>query len=158
MRNLEYEIQNLRQEVDGLKYQVSVLKQKIDELRRREEFQEKTKMNENKEARARVTLKLIQKVKQKFPETKGMTATGLVDWALRYLLKLKQAKYMEAQFCLFDFIAVDVTSCFLNQISTVSVSYVSAKVEFLRLSIGFTEKSVHIAHIAVIDYGFPQLM
>ena len=56
----------------------------------------KTKMNENKEARARVASELIQKVKQKFPETEGMTATGLVDWALRYLLKLKQAKYMEA--------------------------------------------------------------
>ena len=53
-------------------------------------------MSENKEARARVETVLIQKVKRKFPETEGMTATGLVDWALRYLLKLKQAKYMEA--------------------------------------------------------------
>ena len=43
-----------------------------------------------------VDVKLLQKIKRKFPETEGMTATGLVDWALRYLLKLKQAKYMEA--------------------------------------------------------------
>lgn len=53
-------------------------------------------MTENKEARARVETDLIQKVKRKFPETEGMSATGLVDWALRYLLKLEQVYLKEA--------------------------------------------------------------
>jgi len=49
-----------------------------------------------KETRVYVSEKLLKEVKQEFVETKGMTFTGVVDWALRYLLKLKQAKYMEA--------------------------------------------------------------
>ena len=32
---------------------------------------------------------LIDEVKKSFKEAKGMTYTGLVDWALRYLLKQK---------------------------------------------------------------------
>ena len=47
-----------------------------------------------KEVRAYVNQELITNIKKKFPETKGMTGTGLVDWALRYLLKLQQAEYM----------------------------------------------------------------
>lgn len=47
-----------------------------------------------KEVRAYVNEELVARIKKKFPETKGMTATGLVDWALRYLLKLQAAEYM----------------------------------------------------------------
>jgi hypothetical protein len=32
---------------------------------------------------------LIQQIKEKYPETKGMTATGVIDWALRKLLEVK---------------------------------------------------------------------
>jgi len=33
---------------------------------------------------------LLDEVKKDYPEAKGMTYTGLVDWALRYLLKPKE--------------------------------------------------------------------
>jgi hypothetical protein len=34
---------------------------------------------------------LLTKVKEKYPETGGMTFTGIVDWALRKLLQAKEA-------------------------------------------------------------------
>ena len=37
-----------------------------------------------------VEQQLMDEVKQNFKEAKGMTYTGLIDWALRYLLKQKE--------------------------------------------------------------------
>jgi len=37
---------------------------------------------------------LVEQVKKKFSEVKGLSATGVVDWALRYLLKLNDV-YMK---------------------------------------------------------------
>jgi hypothetical protein len=34
---------------------------------------------------------LLNQVKEKYPETGGMTFTGIVDWALRKLLQAKEA-------------------------------------------------------------------
>jgi len=48
------------------------------------------------ETRVYVSKRLLNELKEKFAETEGMTFTGVVDWALRYLLKLKQLKYLEA--------------------------------------------------------------
>ena len=42
----------------------------------------------------RVDAELIYDLKEQFTEAKGMTATGLVDWALRYLSKLERTRYM----------------------------------------------------------------
>lgn len=47
-------------------------------------------MTEKKELRPYVDSELIQQIKERFSETKGMTATGVVDWALRYLMKLEE--------------------------------------------------------------------
>jgi hypothetical protein len=45
--------------------------------------------------RAYVDTELVKKVEQKFPETRGFnSASQLVDWAFRYLLKL-EAVYMD---------------------------------------------------------------
>ena len=48
----------------------------------------------SKSIRAYVDERLLDTVKQKFSEVKGLSATGVVDWALRYLLKLQEAEYM----------------------------------------------------------------
>ena len=42
----------------------------------------------------RVDADLVQELKGSFAEAQGMTATGLVDWALRYLVKLEKAGYI----------------------------------------------------------------
>ena len=39
-----------------------------------------------KDIRAYVNSDLLQVVKKRFPETEGLSTTGLVDWALRKLL------------------------------------------------------------------------
>jgi len=44
------------------------------------------------EKRVYANAKLMQNVKQEYPETKGMTYSGLVEWALRKLLTLKENK------------------------------------------------------------------
>lgn len=36
-------------------------------------------------------LELIFEIKKHYPETKGLTASGVIDWALRYLLTLKKS-------------------------------------------------------------------
>ena len=36
--------------------------------------------------RATLDEKLLDAIRQKFPEIKGLTATGIIDWALRKLL------------------------------------------------------------------------
>jgi len=46
-------------------------------------------VQEPKEVRPVVELELVLKIKEKYPEVKGLTATGVIDWALRYLLKLE---------------------------------------------------------------------
>ena len=46
------------------------------------------------EIKVRVERELLEKLKEKFPETKGLTYTGTVDWALRVLLKFKEAGYL----------------------------------------------------------------
>jgi len=43
----------------------------------------------NKDIRAYVNVDILAQVKETFPETGGLSATGLVDWALRKLLTLR---------------------------------------------------------------------
>ena len=40
-----------------------------------------------KDIRAYVNNDILLKVKKQYPEVKGLSATGLVDWALRKILK-----------------------------------------------------------------------
>jgi len=49
------------------------------------------------ESRVYVPTEIMEAVKKKFSETQGMTYTGLVEWALRYLLKLQDAEYMQKE-------------------------------------------------------------
>lgn len=51
--------------------------------------------NESKDIRVYVNRNVIAEIKEKFSETKGMTATGVADWALRYLLKIIVEKEAE---------------------------------------------------------------
>jgi hypothetical protein len=39
-----------------------------------------------KDVRTYTDSELVEQIKDKYPETVGMTATGVVDWALRKLL------------------------------------------------------------------------
>lgn len=43
-----------------------------------------------KNCRVWVEKELLEKVKSEFSETEGLTYSGVVDWALRFLLKLKR--------------------------------------------------------------------
>jgi len=40
-------------------------------------------------SRLQVEKQLLNELRKSYPETKGMTYTGIVDWALRKLLTLK---------------------------------------------------------------------
>ena len=44
-----------------------------------------------------LNLALLNKFQEEFPEVRGMTPSQAVDWALRFLLKLKEAGYMEKE-------------------------------------------------------------
>ena len=54
-----------------------------------------TKMSEEKdEIKVRVKRQLLKEIKEKFPEARGLTNASTVDWALRVLLKFKEAGYL----------------------------------------------------------------
>jgi len=42
------------------------------------------------QTRVWIDKELLKRLKNAFSETKGMTYSGLVDWALRYLLKVRK--------------------------------------------------------------------
>jgi hypothetical protein len=44
------------------------------------------------EARIYADKALLNQLKEKYPETGGMTFTGLVEWAIRKLLEIKGAQ------------------------------------------------------------------
>ena len=54
-------------------------------------------MSEDSKLRPCIDEKLLREIQKQFSETRGMTVTGVVDWALRYLLKLQTAEYMEKE-------------------------------------------------------------
>ena len=47
------------------------------------------------ESRVYVPTEIMEAIKEKFPEAKHMTYSGLVKWALSYLLKIQKAEYIE---------------------------------------------------------------
>lgn len=52
-------------------------------------------MSEEKdEIMVRVKRELLKQIKEKFPEARGLTNASTVDWAIRYLLKIKEAGYI----------------------------------------------------------------
>lgn len=52
--------------------------------------------SKNENVKISVSKDLLEQTKAKFPEVKGLTYTGVNDWALRYLLGLKDV-YMPSE-------------------------------------------------------------
>ena len=50
-----------------------------------------TQVQTNNQTRIWVDIPLLNEVKEAYPEIKGMTYTGVTDWALRKLLQIKEA-------------------------------------------------------------------
>lgn len=46
-------------------------------------------MSEEATVTTRIDVVLIQKVKKAYPEVEGLTATGVIDWALRKIVEVK---------------------------------------------------------------------